>query len=734
MTSIGAENMNGERARRKRRTWKMAGFALGSVLAAALAMFAWWKLPAVFLPSFQQVKAAHTCSEAVLWDRNGEVIHELRIDKSGRRMQWVDLAAVSPALQAAILRAEDQRFYRHHGVDWASAAGAMRGIFGRGNPRGASTISMQLAARLNEELQPQAIRRSFRQKLVQVEAARLLEKRWTKSEILEAYLNLVTFRGELQGIGAASLGLFGRKPHGLGEIESVILAALVRAPNASVEQVEVRAQDLASAMNLELDRAEISTRVRETLARPYYVPPQASLAPHVARQLLQKNETSISCTLDGRLQRFAAETLRRQLETIRAQNVHDGAILAVDNKSGDVLAYVGNDGDRSSARFVDGIQAARQAGSTLKPLIYGLAFEKRLITTVSLLEDSPLDVPVAGGVYQPKNYDDQFHGAVTARVALASSLNVPAVRTLNLTGVEAAVDLLAAMGFRNLRRAEYYGPSLALGAADVTLWDLVNAYRTVANGGIFSPLRLEPSRSQGMSRRVLSAGAAFLIGDVLSDRESRSVTFNLENPLSTRFWTGVKTGTSKDMRDNWCIGFSARYTVGVWVGNFSGQPMWDVSGITGAAPVWVEIMNWLHRSEPGSPPAPPPGVVAADVFMENAGTFRREWFLKGTEVSVVQKAESDAGYRIVYPASGTVIALDPDIPEENQKLFFEAQPAVASLRWVLDGNSLGSAASVMLWTPARGKHSLVLEDSRGRVVDSVEFEVRGNLGNRASSH
>jgi penicillin-binding protein 1C len=707
--------------------WLAAGLTL---LALAAATFAWWLRPAVFLPTFARVKAAHTRSEALLLDRNGEVIHELRTDSNGRRMDWVKLEEISPALKSSILAAEDRRFYDHGGVDWISAASALGGILSRGNPRGASTISMQLAARLVEELQPQAVRRSFRQKLRQVEAARVLEGHWSKPEILEAYLNLITFRGELEGIGAASRGLFGRQPHGLGEIESLILAALVRSPNASAEQVEKRAQNLAAGMRLGLDPSEIRTRIEETLARPYFLQPQASLAPHVARQLLQRDSVSVACTLDGKLQRFAMETLRRQLEAIRAQNVNDGALLVADNRTGEILAYVGNDAEKSSARYVDGITAARQAGSTLKPLIYGLAFEKKLITPVSLLEDSPLDIPIQGGVYRPKNYDNQFHGTVTARIALASSLNVPAVRTLNLTGVDAAVDLLAAAGIRNLKPAEYYGPSLALGAADVTLWDLVNAYRTLANRGIFSPMHLHPSPGTQGSRRVLSAASAFLISDILSDRESRSMTFSLENPLSTRFWTAVKTGTSKDMRDNWCVGYSSRYTVGVWVGNFSGQPMWDVSGITGAAPVWVEIMNWLHRSDPALPPDIPPGVVSAKVNLVHAGSHRREWFIKGTENAFVEKAVVHMDGRIVYPASGTVIALDPDIPRDEQKLFLEAQPASSSLSWILDTTALGDAGSLRLWSPIRGRHQLMLQDASGRVVDQVSFEVRGGFERR----
>jgi penicillin-binding protein 1C len=356
------------------------------------------------------------------------------------------------------------------------------------------------------------------------------------------------------------------------------------------------------------------------------------------------------------------------------------------------------------------------------------------VTPASLLDDAPLDVPAANGIYRPENYDKQFHGLVTVRTALASSLNIPAVKLLNLAGVGSFVQKLGDFGFENLQSADFYGPSLALGSADVTLWELVNAYRALANRGIWSLLRLtfdEKTRSSG--RQVLSAESAFMISDILSDRESRSETFHLESPLATRFWTAVKTGTSKDMRDNWCVGFSDHYTIGVWAGNFSGEPMWNVSGITGAAPVWTEIMNWLQLHLPSVAPAPPPGVVARRIELSGLGDGSREWFLKGTETSTVKAVSNQSNFRIVYPTAGTIIALDPDIPEDQQKLFFESQPKENGLQWRLDGESVGPAGSVLLWSPQKGKHTLELIDEASGVLDSVSFEVGGNLNLSSSA-
>jgi penicillin-binding protein 1C len=717
-------------ARKKLLRWFLLTASVS--LALLLSAFAFLLSPLPRIPSFQKVRSTYLQSEGVLLDRNGDRIHELRIHAQGRRLNWTALRDISPALQSAVLTAEDRRFYRHGGVDWISALPAVLSAVHSSRTRGASTITMQLTALGNENLKPDDSRRSLFQKIIQIRAARGYEKAWSKAEILEAYLNLVTFRGELQGIAAAARGLFFKEPQGLNDVESVILASLLRSPNSGTGTVAARADALARAMHLSLKHSDLEAAVRELFSRPYYVRPQVALAPHVALRLFAAtgnggdSPAAIACTLDGRLQAFAADVLRRQVLSAQSRNMHDGAVLVVENKSGDVLAYAGNIGEQASARFVDGIRAMRQAGSTLKPFVYALAFDSRILTPASLLDDSPLDIPAVGGVYRPRNYDNRFHGMVTARVALASSLNVPAVKTLDLVGVDVFVESLRRLGFEEIRNPEFYGPSLALGSADVSLWDLVNAYRAVANCGNWSALRLTPNEPAGSGKRVFSAEAAFLISEILSDRESRSRTFDLESPLSTRFWTAVKTGTSKDMRDNWCVGFSDRYTVGVWAGNFSGEPMWNVTGITGAAPAWIEIMNRLHRRELSRKPNPPAGLVQKTIDFPGTSQSKQEWFIRGTETMRVQDAQLKAVPKIVYPTAGSVIALDPDIPLENQRIFFEAEPEGNSLEWFLDGQSVGTAATLASWPPRKGRHVLVLSDNSGKELDSVTFEVRGN--------
>ena len=665
----------------------------------------------------------------MLLDRHGVLIHELRVVESGRRLEWTRLAEISPAALATIIRAEDKRFYRHSGVDWLALSDAALDTLLFSKPRGASTISMQVAAQLDAALRPARQKRTVSQKWDQIKAATDLEKVWSKSQILEAYLNLSTFRGELQGIAAASWGLFGKSPDGLDERESLLLAVLLRGPNSTREAAAKRACALAGSMKLQLACPQFEVLAQAALPRAPNIAPRASLAPHVARELLSAERARVQTTLDAELQAYAAELLQQQLAVLAEQHVADGAVLVADNRTGEVLAYVGNAGNSSSAFYVDGVRAARQAGSTLKPFLYQMAIEDRLITNASLIDDSPVNLITPTGLYVPQNYDRDFKGLTSVRTALASSLNVPAVRTLMLVGADAFTERLKMLGFDNITEdGNFYGYSLALGSTEVSLWQLTNAYRTLANRGRWSALKLQ--RAIGTAEApLLDPAASYLIADVLADPLARSVTFGLENPLSSRHWAAVKTGTSKDMRDNWCIGFTDRFTVGVWVGNFDGSAMRDVSGVTGAAPVWLEMVNFLHRRQASVAPRAPEGVVRMQVnFDKDVEPARMEEFLAGTETArIAAKAAAAIHAGIAYPGNGTIIALDPDIPDSVQRVRFVISPQVAGYRWRLNNEEIGASDEPIFWVPRPGSHELSLVDQSGTAVEQVRFEVRGAL-------
>jgi penicillin-binding protein 1C len=731
---------------------------------------------AQIVPSYAEVRAAYRSSETQILDHDGRLLQRIRTDASVRRGPWVSLRKVSSALRTALVLSEDRRFYEHSGVDWAAvSAAAWANLFNQ-RTRGASTISMQLAGLLADGARPRSGQRSLLDKTQQVLIAQVLDRRWRKDQILEAYLNLLPWRGEQVGIAALSYSLFGKAPHGLNAQEAAIAAALVRAPNASPARVAQRACGVwrqmqvprttgaDTAQTAPADCTMLPMLTQAALQRRAYVP-SAGLAPHAARWALrlqapdagQAAPARIRTTLDAQLQQLAQQTLERNLRELQGRNVNDGAVVVLDNASGAVLAYVGSSGPLSQAREVDAVTALRQPGSTLKPFLYAQAIAEQRLTAASLLHDAPTHIATTGGLYIPQNYDHHFKGWISARTALASSLNIPAVRVLVMVSPERFAWQLRKLGLPLKETGDYYGYSLALGSAEVSLLNLTNAYRSLANGGLYSPVHLLPAantdqgtragaapapRHASSGQRVLDPRAAYIVGDILSDAHARALTFGSDSVLSTRFWSAVKTGTSKDMRDNWAIGWSSRYTVGVWVGNAEGQAMWEVSGTSGAAPVWAEIMQALHHRHPSRAPTAPAGLhqqvvrftdepragAAPAVAREAA---RQEWFIAGTEQAVFSAPQSAATAsstasegpaRILAPVNGTLIALDPDIPPTHQRLRLQAQGP--DPRWRLDGQPLGRGTELQ-WLPQPGRHRLELVTAKGTVLDAITLEVRG---------
>jgi penicillin-binding protein 1C len=750
-------------------------WAVWVLAAAGLAPF-----PALALPSFAEVQADFRSSDTVVLDRNGETLHRLRADATVRRGQWVALEDVSPALRTALVLSEDKRFYEHSGVDWQAASAAAWGNLWNQRTRGASTITMQLAGLLDGDWRAGTGGRSVAQKLGQTVAAQVLERRWRKDQILEAYLNLLPFRGELVGIDALSRTLFNKAAQGLDAREAAVAAALVRAPNAKVAQVVQRACAVekaiaATASALSSQAPQAAQRVVDctgldlfatvALQRKAFATDEG-IAPHLARRLVREakgrdgvNATALSSTLastlSAPLQRFALQTLQRQLRELKGRNVEDGAVLVLDNASGEVLAWVGSSGTLSQAAQVDAVTAPRQAGSTLKPFLYAQAMAERRLTAASLLNDAATQIPTASGLYIPQNYDHQFKGWVSVRTALAASLNVPAVRALVLVTPDALHRQLRAVGLPLKETGDYFGYSLALGSPEVTLLALSNAYRTLSNGGRYSPVSYQKSSSKTALTFIsaLDPRAAFIVSDILSDTNARARTFGTDSVLATRFWTAVKTGTSKDMRDNWAVGYSQRYTVGVWVGNASGAAMHDVSGTTGAAPVWAAVMQHLHDKTPSVAPAPPAGLSAVPTQFENqTEASRTEWFLTGTEQTQIamnsvagvanpvsgkaKKLNQEGDARITTPAPGTILALDPDIPPTRQRVSFASDGAHATSRWLVDGKVIAQGAQAQ-WLPWPGRHVIRLTSAHGVTLDEVRIEVRGagvrNAGVQPSS-
>ncbi|MBB6124449.1 penicillin-binding protein 1C [Sphingobium subterraneum] len=674
------------------------------------------------LPDYAQVRDAWKPSEAWLYDRNGRLLDRIRVDYKARRLAWARLDDISLAMRNAVIRGEDRRFSTHGGVDWLALGGAAVARL-RGYPtRGASTISMQLAAYLSPQIAAPGAR-GWLDKLRQMRSAWALEEEWSKDEILEAYLNLAPFRGEAQGIAAGSMTLFGKPPSALDAREAALMAALLPDPAAKTDIVTARACHLVERA----DCANLPALASAMLAPGRLRALDPGLAPHLANHLLQTPGARMISTLDAALQQVATQALRHQLQGLGPGRVRDGAVIVLDNASGDVLAYVGGVGLGSTADAVDGAGALRQAGSTLKPFLYAQLIERKWLTAASILEDSPVQLDTASGLYVPRNYDNAFLGPVSVRRALANSLNVPAVRALVLDGVQDFRDRLWDLGYVDLNPdGDYYGFSLALGSAEVTLLQQANAYRTLANLGRWSPVRLRKGDLTGVEKPLINPGAAWITADMLADASARSGTFGVDSALRLPFWAAAKTGTSKAMRDNWCIGFSDKFTVAVWVGNLEGDPMRAVSGTAGAAPVWRDIMLALHRNRAGGALSHPAAVTGARITFARTGEIpRTEWFLAGTSQETLAEAPTFARRpRIVNPVSGSVYAADPDIPADRQGLGVSVTGAAGSYRLTLDGRGIGDVSSAPQLPLFPGSHLLALLDESGRRIDQVRFTVR----------
>ncbi len=691
---------------------------LGALLAIATLWFL--TLPPL-LPNHANVVAAWKPSESWLYDRNGVLLDSERVDFHSRRLAWVPLNRVSPVLPETIIAAEDKRFRDHGGVDWLAVGSAIRSRFDGSRSRGASTISMQVAAFLSPDLATPGAR-GWIDKIRQMRTALALDGQWTKDEILEAYLNLAGFRGEAQGIGAAALGLFGKTPDALSGEDAALIAALLPAPRAGPTDLARRACRIRPQSCTGLHGAAATMLgAQRTLAL------DPGLAPHLSIKLLTQPGISLKTTLDRNVQIAATAALRRQLLGLGPDRARDGAVIVLDNATGDVLAYVGGVGGESTAAAVDGADAYRQAGSTLKPFLYAQAIEKGYLTSASILDDSPVQLDTASGLYVPQNYDRAFKGPVSVRSALAGSLNVPAVRALLVAGTDAFRDRLWDSGYKGLREdGAYYGFSLALGSAEVTLVEQAAAYRAFARGGLWSPVRIRADDPTAPPRSVMTPQAAWIVGDILADASARAQSFGLDSALKLPFWAAAKTGTSKAMRDNWCVGFTDRYTVAVWVGNLEGDSMKSVSGTSGAAPVWRDVMAALHAQVPGRAPAMPKGIETRNIrFATGIEPPRREYFLNGTGQDVQGSAPETARRpRITNPLSGSVYALDPDIPIDRQRMGVGVTGAVAGHRLVLNRRDIGAADGRPLVLAGPGRHQLALVDPGGKVIDRVLFSVR----------
>lgn len=669
------------------------------------------------IPSFTEVKSQHLNSDQLLLDRHGSLLQQTRTNWQQRQGDWLSLDTISPALKQIVLHAEDRRFYDHNGVDWYAVAGTLWSAL-RGQPlRGTSTVSMQLVDLLGVGPGRVAGQRSWSAKWQQARLAQQLEKQWSKTQILEAYLNLVPFRGELIGVDAMARVLWQKQAFALSLPEAALAIAMLPSPNAAPEHLQRRScilwQGILPQADCQAQRWRNKQALRR-LAQPAWGNPHEAL--HAARFMSQQQDAPplLRSSIDHVVQQQVQVMMQRHLVDLGGSNAKDAAVLVLHNATGEVIAYVGSSETSQAAQY-DHVQAKRQAGSTLKPFLYQLAIAQKRITAASLLADTSAKFSTPYGVYVPQNYDERFMGWVSARVALASSINIPAVRLLAQVGVDDFQVYLQKIGFELPYNADYYGLGLALGGMEVSLWQLTNAYRSLANLGLYSVACFTVSCANSVER-VAPEGATWIIQHILADNTARAVTFGLDSVLNTPFWTAVKTGTSKDMRDNWTVGFSEHYTVGVWVGNTDGSAMQEVSGVSGAGPIWQELMQFLHKSTlmatgtSSFAPALPATVLCTSLsFVNHTEPPRQECFLAGTERKEIRLTAKNMDIiRMLTPVDQAIYALDPDIPAAQQHIMLRTNVVFSDeLLWKVNGQVVSNSAQ-FAWPLQAGRHHIEL--------------------------
>jgi penicillin-binding protein 1C len=688
-----------------------------------------------------------------IYDRQGTLLREV-LSQQDATNQYASIDSISPWLIHATLCSEDKRFFTHPGIDCIALAraGVQNLLHGR-IISGGSTITQQLARNM---LGSQS--RSILYKCMEACFALNIEMKLSKEEILELYFNYAPYGNQTYGIEAASYLYFRKPARDLSLNEAAFLAGIPKAsswynPYKHPERTEVEAARILKAMYV---HGIIDTALYErSLAQKVEIMDREKnfKAPHFCEYVLTMlgaehyaAPTAVFTTLSYHVQEEIEAILRNNIDRLSDANVTNAAAIVMDRRSMDILAYVGSvdffdpliDGE------VDGVRALRQPGSALKPFTYAIALEQGAHAS-TLIPDMPTYESTFGGDYRPRNYDEKYHGMVRLRTALACSYNIPAVRVCGSFGPEMLLDRLHALGFESLNKSPvHYGVGLTLGNGEVMLLELTRAYGTLGHAGQLLPeraLHRINERTLPVSkpaRTVFTPQVAYIITDIIADNQARSPAFGECSPLNLPFFCAVKTGTSKDFRDNWCIGFTDDFLVGVWVGNFDGSPMHKVSGITGAAPIFRDIMLILHRNRAPVCPLPPPGLVnhtictiSGDIASPQCENCMTEVFIPGNEPMQMCQGHnarslsnlhatdqsndqfSPRTFTISFPDDHDIFKIDPILRKEYQclRMQISTDHALQHVMWYVDDRTIGRATypfSIM-WQLSPGKHKIVAQ-------------------------
>lgn len=684
-------------------------------------------------------------------DRNGVILNTTYLNRWNVH-NVVKLDTVPQFLKEAFIISEDKRFYKHFGIDiigrFSSIIDNLKSLSLK---RGGSTITEQVVRIINTR------KRTIWSRWLEGIEAIQLEKNFTKNEILEFYLNQIPYAANRRGIKEAAFYYFNRNLDTLSKKEILALVILVRAPSFlnlwnNGKLVETRINQLTSRL---VKYNIISERERVNIVNEKFIldkpknPVNAEEFLRYVKNLSQFyyiNEERIKTTLNANLQYQIQNMLDERLLHLRSEKVYNGAVLVVDHKTSEILAWVisGKNNKDTPGRFIDTVLTPRQPGSALKPLLYSLALMKGWSAS-TIIEDAPLSIAVSHGLHSYKNYSNIFYGPVTLRQALGNSLNIPAIKALRYVGVLEYLIYLRKCGFAHLaHESEFYGDGLALGNGEVSLYELVQAYAAIANYGIFNTLRVfADDLGVEKSYSIMQPEIASLIGNILSDSKARALEFTENSVLNLPIQTAVKTGTSSDYKDSWAVGFNYRYVVGIWIGNVDNKSTDGVTGSIGPALLLRSIFTELNKYQKTKPLNIHKRLVRYDLCFDTkqikiedqeCETYT-EWFVPEITPSTIPKCnERSKEIKMITPTPNLHVAYDPRIPIKSQALEFliDGVEQKDDVLWNINGKNVNTKGGRYIWTLEKGinKVSAIIrggEDKRKREVahiDEIQFFVK----------
>lgn len=659
----------------------------------------------------------------------------------------IALHEVPSLLQHAFIYAEDKRFYEHNGIDWTARFNAVwQNLVALKSLRGASTISEQVI----RMLRPRP--RTLWSRWLEGWEAQALEAKFDKATIFEFYLNQIPYASQRRGIQQAATHYFDRDISTLNSKEMLALAVLVRAPSRfdlykDTERIEGRLSTLADR----LQRAgliSINEKTKQsalTLTKPKPDIDALHFAHHILQKSGNRNDKQIQTTLDAEIQMAGQQLLSERLNQLQSKNVNNAAMLVIDHTRSEVLAWV--NASTGDGEAYDAVLVPRQPGSTLKPFVYATALERGW-TASTMIEDAPLKEGVGFGAHSYRNYSNTYYGDISLREALGNSLNIPAIKAVQFVGSESLHNKLNQMGVNQLAlRSVDYGNGIALGNAELSLFALAQAYTTLANRGMYAPLRTTLSPNSVITQQqVFSPQVSSIISNILSDPNARALEFGRGSVLNLPVQTAMKTGTSNDYRDAWIVGYNYRYVVAIWMGNLDNRPMQSVTGSLGPALVARAMFARLNRGKTTQPLYLSRQLAERSVCIDSGELANRdcasrmEWFDSNHQPTKPRPAASQHQpafrYKIEFPFDRMHIARDPRIPDDSESIEFQLSTSdqVKTVEWFLNDALIHTSTNSLentryQWSLIPGEHTLTARiyphgQREAISTDAVTFTVK----------